>query len=105
MPRAYTILADEFQFAPIPDLDYTVQMLYYAAPPYMSNSNPSNVFLANCADALLYASLGNAETYLMNDPRLPMWAQLYQNAIDGINAADDSTEHSASPLSIHNTLR
>ena len=36
IPRQYTILGQEFQFAPIPDSAYTLQMLYYAAPDRLS---------------------------------------------------------------------
>jgi hypothetical protein len=100
VPKKYTILASELQFAPIPDGVYTMEMLYYAAPVYLSDSNPSNAFLANCPDALIYASLGEAEPYLMNDERLATWAALYQRAIDSLTAADDRGEYSAVPLTM-----
>ena len=100
IPVFYTILASEFQFAPIPDSSYTVRMLYYAAPPYLSDSNSSNMFLANCVDALLYASLAEAEPYLMNDARLATWASLYDRAINAITTSDDQGEYFASPIAI-----
>jgi hypothetical protein len=75
-------------------------MLYYAAPAYLSDTNTSNAFLANCPDALLYASLGEAEPYLMNDERLATWAALYQRAIDSINASDDRGEYAGVPLTM-----
>jgi hypothetical protein len=100
VPRKYTIMASELQFAPIPDGVYTVQMLYYAAPAYLSDAAPSNAFLANCPDALIYASLGEAEPYLMNDERLATWAALYQRAIDSLTVADDRGEYSAAPLTM-----
>lgn len=100
VPLDYTILDAEFQFAPIPDTNYTTRMLYYAAPAYLSDSNTSNVFLANYPDALIYASLGEAEPYLMNDERLAVWAALYQRAVDSITSSDDQDEYSAVPLSM-----
>jgi hypothetical protein len=100
IPVFYTILASEFQFAPIPDSNYTVRMLYYAAPPYLSDSNSSNMFLANCVDALLYSTLAEAEPYLMNDARLATWASLYDRAINAITTSDDQGEYSASPIAI-----
>jgi hypothetical protein len=75
-------------------------MLYYAAPAYLSDTNTSNAFLANCPDALLYAALGEAEPYLMNDERLATWAALYQRAIDSINASDDRGEYAGVPLTM-----
>ncbi len=105
LPRQYTILAQEFQFAPIPDSNYTIQMMYYAAPTYLSSSNTSNVFLANCPDLLLYGALGEAEPYLMNDARLTTWAQLYDRGLSALSVSDDQGEYGGSPLSITTSLR
>jgi hypothetical protein len=93
-------LAEEFQLAPIPDTNYTLQMLYYAAPPYLSSTNPSNVFLANCPDLLLYASLAEAEPYLMNDPRLETWANMYDRGLNALTISDDQGEYAGSPLTM-----
>ncbi|MCM0043414.1 MAG: hypothetical protein NBV65_02155 [Burkholderiaceae bacterium] len=93
VPKFYTVLASEFQFAPIPDTNYTVQMLYYARPQALSESNSSNVFLANTPDALLYAALGEAEPYLMNDARLQTWAAMYERALASITQADQGIEY------------
>jgi hypothetical protein len=94
------VLAQEFQFAPIPDGVYTLQMIYYATPPYLTTSNTSNVFLANCPDLLLYGALGEAESYLMNDPRLQTWAALYDRSLSALTISDDSGEFGGSPLAI-----
>lgn len=99
-PKVYTVLATEFQFAPIPDSDYTVQMLYYARPPALSTTNASNVFLANTPDALLYASLGEAEPYLMNDARLQTWAAMYQKAVDAISESDEGSEYGGQTMTM-----
>ena len=105
VPRQYTILATEFQFAPIPDSTYTIRMLYYAKPDFLSDSNVSNVFLANCPDALLYASLAEAEPYLMNDARVQLWASLYDRSVTNIQTSDDQGEYSASPLAMSVAIR
>jgi len=104
-PTEYTVLAAEFQLAPIPDAAYTLQMLYYAKPALLSDSNASNVFLANCPDALLYAALGEAEPYLMNDARLQTWAALYERAIIAINTSDQSSEYGGQPMSMSYNVR
>ena len=105
LPRTYTVLASEIQFSPIPDGVYTAQMLYYAKPPLMSDSNASNVFLANCPDALLYASLAEAEPYLMNDARLQVWASLYDRSVASITTADQSSEYSGQPMAMSYNVR
>jgi hypothetical protein len=100
VPLQYTVLAQEFQLAPIPDGIYTLQMIYYATPPYLTTSNTSNVFLANCPDLLLYGALGEAEPYLMNDARLQTWASLYDRSLAALTVSDDQGEYGGSPLSI-----
>jgi hypothetical protein len=104
-PVDYTILGLEMQVAPIPDTAYTLQMLYYSKPPLLSDSVSSNVLLANYPDALLYASLGEAEPYLMNDARLQTWSALYDRAINAINVSDQSSEYSGQPMSMSYNVR
>jgi len=104
-PTNYTLLAQDFQLAPIPDTNYTMQMLYYAAPPYLSETNSSNVFLANCPDLLLYGALAEAEPYLFNDARLETWAALYQRGKDALSISDDQGEYAGSPLTMTLALR
>ncbi len=99
-PIVYTILGNEFKFAPIPDSAYTLVMLYYAYPPFLSAAQTTNVFTVNAMDCLLYASLGEAEPYLMNDARLSVWASLYQRGVDSLSKSDDDSEFSASPLTM-----
>lgn len=104
-PVFYTMRGVEFEFAPIPDTNYTLQMLYYAKPDALSDSNPSNVFLANCPDALLYGSLLEAEPYLMNDARLATWTTLYNATVDRMNASDDESEYAGVPISMKFSTR
>lgn len=105
VPNSYTVLADDMQFAPIPDAAYVLQMLYYVKPPLLSDSNPSNTFLANAPDALLYGALGEAEPYLMNDARLSVWAALYERAVNSINVSDQAGEYSGQPMSMSFNVR
>jgi hypothetical protein len=99
-PYAYTILANEIQFAPIPDAAYTIQMLYYALPAFLSASNTTNTYMQQCPDLLLYAALGEAEPYLMNDARVSIWAQMYKEGLNALTISDDEGEYSGAPLSV-----
>lgn len=99
-PKFYTVMGSEFQFAPIPDSAYTLKMVYYAAPSYLSSSVSSNVFLANSPDLLLYASLGEAEPYLMNDARIATWAQLYDRGLNSLTVSDSAGENPSAPMVI-----
>jgi hypothetical protein len=104
-PLDYTIWASEFQLAPVPDGAYTLKLLYFAAPTFLGDTNSSNVFLANSPDALLYASLIEAEPYIMNDARINTWGTMYDRAISTITKSDDSSQYSGVPLSMTTTLR
>lgn len=105
LPVFYTVLSAEFQFAPIPDTGYVLEILYYAQPTVLSSSNSSNVFLANYPDALLYGSLLEAEPYLINDARSQTWATLYDRAIKNIQDSDQNSEYSGIPLQMRITSR
>lgn len=105
VPKSYTILANEFLLAPVPDGVYTLRLLYYAAPAYLSSSNTSNVFLNIAPDALLYASLLEAEPYLYNDGRINTWGSMYDRAITTLTKSDENTQYSGVPLAMKLTSR
>ena len=99
-PVHYTLLGSEFQFAPIPDTVYTLRMVYYYKPDFLSDSVTSNLFLANCPDLLLYGALAEAEPYLMNDERVQTWAALYERGLQALRTSDDDSEFPSTPLAI-----
>ena len=105
VPLSYTILANDFQVSPAPDGVYTVKLLYFAAPAYLSSSNTSNVFLTTAPDALLYASLIEAEPYLMNDARINTWGTMYDRAISSLTKSDEEGQYSGVPLAMKLTPR
>jgi hypothetical protein len=105
VPMSYTILANDFQVSPAPDGVYTVRLLYFAAPAYLSSSNTSNTFLTTAPDALLYASLIEAEPYLMNDARINTWGTMYDRAISSLTKSDEEGQYSGVPLAMKLTPR
>ena len=104
-PIDYTIMANDFLLAPIPDTAYTLEMIYYASPTFPSDSNTSNVFIANCPDALLYASLMEAEPYIMNDARIATWGTMYNRAIETLKVSDERSQYSGVPLAMQTSMR
>ncbi len=103
LPYYYTIIGYEFQFAPAPDSQQVLQMLYYAEPTFISSTVSSNLYLANYPDALLYATLAEAEPYLMNDSRIQVWASMYDRAISNIMNSDIGKKFPNTALNV--TLR
>lgn len=104
-PLNYTVLASTFKLAPIPDSNYTLSLVYSIAPPFLSTSNTSNTFLTVCPDLLLYASLLEAEPYLMNDARINTWGTMYDRAISSLTKSDENTQYSGVPLAMKLTAR
>jgi hypothetical protein len=96
----FTMLGTEFQFAPTQDTDYTIQILYYAQPTFISSTTSSNLYLAYYPDALLYATLAEAEPYLMNDPRVATWSALYDRAIANIKKSDLGQTYAYTTLNV-----
>ena len=96
----FTMLGTEFQFAPTQDTDYTIQILYYAQPTFISSTTSSNLFLAYYPDALLYATLAEAEPYLYNDPRVTTWSSLYDRAIANIKTSDLGQTYAYTTLNV-----
>ncbi len=96
----FTMLGTEFQFAPSQDTSYTVQILYYAQPTFISSTTASNLYLAYYPDALLYATLAEAEPYLYNDPRIATWSALYDRAIANIKKSDLGQTYAYTTLSV-----
>jgi hypothetical protein len=103
LPYYYTIIGYEFQFAPAPDSEQVLQMLYYAEPTFISSTTSSNLYLANYPDALLYATLAEAEPYLFNEARLETWANMYERAISNIMNSDIGKKFPNTALNV--TLR
>jgi hypothetical protein len=63
-------------------------------------STPSNVYLAYFPDALLYATLAEAQPYLMNDERIAVWSSMYDRAIANIRENDKGATFSSATLNV-----
>lgn len=96
----FTMLGTEFQFAPSQNSTYTIQILYYAQPTFISSTNANNLYLTYYPDALLYATLAEAEPYIMNDARIQTWSALYDRAIANIKKSDLGQTYSYTTISV-----
>ena len=105
-PRAYTLIGDEIQLAPIPDSSYQIEMAFYekftALGDGTSGTVTSNWLTKNAPDVLLYGSLMEAEPFIKNDERIPVWLNGYSNAIDKLQKADQRDRHSGSAMRVRN---
>ena len=105
-PRAYSLIGDEIQLAPIPDSDYTVEMAFYEKFTPLgdgtSGTVTSNWLTTNAPDVLLYGALLEAEPFIKNDERIGLWLNAYNGAIKKLQDADARDRHSGSALRVRN---
>jgi len=102
-PQVFTIIADKVRLGPNPDAVYTTSMLYYKTFTALSGSNTTSDMLTNNPDVYLYGTLLEAEPFIMNDQRVPLWATAFKQAIDDIQNQDNKDRHSGSQLRVMNT--
>jgi hypothetical protein len=103
-PKAYSLIGDEIQLAPIPDAVYEVEMAYYEKFTPLGDGTEgtvtSNWLTANAPDILLYGALIEAEPFIKNDERIQLWLTAYKEAVDKLQKADDRDRHSGSTMRV-----
>jgi len=100
VPRYYAHTAGQLELYPTPDDTYTLTLDYLAKIPALSDSNTSNWLLTNAPDIYLYGSLLHSAPYLVEDPRLQVWAQLYSAAVARLNDESEQARLSGSGLTM-----
>ena len=99
-PEVFTIIADNVRLGPGPDAVYTTSMLYYKTFTALSDSATTNDMLTNNPDVYLYGTLLEAEPFIMNDQRIPVWLGAFDKAVASIQNQDNKDRHSGSNLRV-----
>jgi len=102
-PKFYTILANEVSFGPIPASVQEVEMLFYKKFDNLSVTTTTNWLITNAPDIYLYGTMLEAEPFIMNDERVPLWAQALQQGVADLQEQDNKDRHSGSALRVMNT--
>jgi len=102
-PEIYTIIANEIQLGPIPDGVQTIEMLFYKKISALSVTNTTEAMLTDNPDIYLYGALLEAEPFIMNDERVPLWAQGFSQGVADLQTQDNKDRHSGSALRVMNT--
>ena len=100
MPSAYTILGDNFRFAPKPSSAYTATLNYFAKFSALSDTNTSNYILASHPAIYLYGSLYHAANFLggIDPQRLQQWQGMYTTAMERLERNDREDQYGNAPL-------
>jgi len=99
-PAFFTLIGSNIELLPVPDQNYTIEMVYRQVIPALSDSNTSNWLLAMAPDAYLYGALLEAAIFTQNDERVPLWAQAYKSVIDDLTSLNFTSAYNAGPISV-----
>jgi hypothetical protein len=75
-------------FAPTPDADYPLEVLYYELPPLLDDTNQTNWLTEFAPNILLYGVLVEATPFVKDDERVQLWQSYYDRALAAINGED-----------------
>jgi hypothetical protein len=75
-------------FAPTPDADYPMEVLYYELPQLLDEATQTNWLTEYAPNLLLYASLVEATPFVKDDQRVQLWQTYYDRALAALNGED-----------------
>ena len=81
-----------------PDQTYTSSIVYYTRIPALTDSATTNWLLTANPDIYLFGALVEAEPYLKNDERMPMWTNRLDKALTTLRLQGERELHSGSSL-------
>lgn len=97
-PKFFARDGANFVFGPFPDSDYTLKGIYYKRLTSVSSS-ANALFVAN-PDLYLFAALAEAEPFIKNDKRIPIWMGKRDAILLDVNGEDQNETYSGGPLSM-----
>jgi hypothetical protein len=94
----YSLMNGSIELVPPPAQEIDVEIVYYSKVPELSDSNTTNWLLTKAPDVYLYGALVQAAPYLMDDPRIQVFGQVYLSRVESLNEESQKALHSGSPL-------
>lgn len=99
-PRHYTIEGATLLLGPTPDSAYSIEAVYYARVPTLSDAQPTNWVLTDWPSLYLYAALAEAAPFVGEDSRRALWEAMYAADLGAAQAADRAARASGSRLRV-----
>ena len=81
---------NNWAFAPAPDADYPVEIIYYSEIQPLDTTNQQNLFTREAPQAMLFGTLLQAQGYLKALDKLPIWKGYYTDALSALKKEDSS---------------
>jgi len=94
-PQAASVIAGDIVVAPTPDQSYTAEIVAYLGLVPLSSTNATNTVLTEAPDLYLYGALKHSAPFLQHDERVPLWGELFQDALDQLHIRREREEHGA----------
>lgn len=92
-PRFFTLRGTSLKI--VPSGTHQVFIEYYKKIPALTVSNTTNFILTKAPEIYLFGSLLEAAPFMMDDPRLAVWGQMYERAVAALVAADKQARFGA----------
>jgi len=89
---------NQLEVLPSPDSTYTSSIVYYTRIAALTDSATTNWLLDSHPDIYLFGTLVEAEPYLKNDERMPMWTSRLDKALNALGLQGQRERHTASGL-------
>jgi len=100
-PYYFTMIggsSNQLEILPSPDSTYTSSIVYYTRIAALTDSATTNWLLDSHPDIYLFGTLVEAEPYLKNDERMPMWTSRLDKALNALGLQGQRERHTASGL-------
>jgi hypothetical protein len=100
-PYYFTVIggsSNQLEVVPSPDSTYTSSIVYYTRIASLTDAATSNWLLAAHPDIYLFGTLVEAEPYLKNDERMPMWTSRLDKALMALRLQGERELHTGSSL-------
>jgi hypothetical protein len=81
---------NNWAFAPAPDANYPVEIIYYSEIQPLDESNQQNLFTREAPQAMLFGTLLQAQGYLKALDKLPVWKSYYTDCLAALKKEDNT---------------
>jgi len=81
---------NNWNFAPSPDVNYPVEIIYYSLVQPLDSTNQTNLFTQIAPQAMLFGTLLQAQGYLKALDKLPVWKSYYTDCLSALKKEDNS---------------
>lgn len=88
-PQFYAdVTLQSWWIAPTPDAAYPLRAICYMQPPLLGDDQQTNFFSDYAPNALLYGALIEAEAFIKEDQRIPLWKDLWAQELVTLQKQD-----------------